>query len=70
MSVCEILEHAKLLKPYDQLQLLEKLKILIHNIEEGLSQHSIIELRGLGKLIWQDKDAQKYVEQEHRGVEN
>lgn len=48
----------------DQLRLLEDLVKLIRQQTIAQPKHSILELRGLGKEIWQGMDAQAYVSQE------
>jgi hypothetical protein len=48
----------------DQLRLLEDLVKLIRQQTTTQPKHSILELRGLGKEIWQGMDAQTYVNQE------
>ncbi|MBD2568380.1 hypothetical protein [Anabaena lutea] len=62
----ELLEQAKNLTPEEQLKLVENLSILIRQQLEMTSKpkRSILELRGLGKEIWVNIDAQEYVNQE------
>jgi len=48
----------------DQLRLLEELVKLIRQQTIAKPKHSILELRGLGKEVWQGMDAQAYVSQE------
>ena len=43
---------------------LPKLQALIADISTEELQHSILELKGLGKEIWKGIDAQEYVDQE------
>jgi hypothetical protein len=52
------------LGPMDKLRLLESLAAQLREEIGTTTQHSITELRGLGKEIWQGMDAQEYVEQE------
>jgi hypothetical protein len=55
---------AESLSPEEQLRLIEELKS--HTCESAASepQHSIMELCGLGKEIWEGIDAQEYVRNE------
>jgi hypothetical protein len=61
----DVLKQAERLDPDEQLLLLEELAAMIRR--RGTVQrkkHSILELRGLGKEIWQDIDVDKYLEEE------
>jgi hypothetical protein len=62
----ELLEQAKNLTPEEQLKLVENLSILIRQQLKMTSKpkRSILELRGLGKEIWGNIDAQEYINQE------
>jgi hypothetical protein len=62
----ELLEQAKNLTPEEQLKLVEDLSILIRQQLKmtSKSKRNILELRGLGKEIWVNIDAQEYVNQE------
>jgi len=75
----ETLKQVRSLDPEDQsagmpLRLLEDIAVLVrqHLARQPLAgqslvrrpRRSILELRGLGKEIWEDIDAQDYVEQE------
>lgn len=63
----EILNRFERLSTADQLQLLEDLVALMRRqvmAQPPRTRHSIMELRGLGKEIWQGIDAQEYVNQE------
>ncbi len=62
----DVLEQAKSLTPEEQLKLVEDLSSLIRQQVKMTpkSQRSILELRGLGKEIWQGIDAQEYINQE------
>lgn len=52
-------EHIKALPREEQVQLLDLLR---HELENGSDdKHSILELRGLGKEIWQEVDPKDYV---------
>ena len=59
----ETLTQVQRLTPADQLRLLEELASLVRR-QIVQPRRSILELRGLGKEIWQGVDAQQYVEQE------
>ncbi len=48
----------------EQLRLLEDLVKLIRQQTTPKPKYSILELRGLGKEVWQGIDAQAYVNQE------
>lgn len=58
----EAISIVQRLRPEDQLRLLEELDATVHRPNEP--QHSVLELRGLGKEIWEGIDAQEYVNQE------
>jgi hypothetical protein len=63
----EILNRFERLSTADQLQLLEYLVALMRRQimdHPPRTRHSIMELRGLGKEIWEGIDAQEYVNQE------
>lgn len=63
----EILDRFERLSTADQLQLLEDLVAIMRRqaiAQPQHARHSIMELRGLGKEIWQGIDAQEYVNQE------
>lgn len=48
----------------EQLCLLEDLIVAIRQRAKAQSQRSILELKGLGKEVWQGVDAQAYIDQE------
>lgn len=52
------------LDPAEQARLLEALATLVRRRISASSRRSIMELQGLGKEIWQDIDAQDYIDQE------
>lgn len=52
------------LTPDEQLHLLEELAAMVRRRMTLKQKHSIMELEGLGKEIWQGIDAQEYVNQE------
>lgn len=59
------LNMAKRLALPEQLQLLEDLtRIVRRQVDDKPKTYSIMELEGLGAEIWQDIDAQAYVNQE------
>ena len=58
LAMAESLSHE------EQLRLIEELKVRASEGAAHVPQHSIMELRGLGKEIWQGIDAQEYVNQE------
>jgi len=63
----EVLNQIQHLTLDEQFQLLEDLVALIrHQTRTSLQQHSIMELKGLGKEMWQGVDAQEYVNQERQ----
>jgi len=48
----------------DQMKLIDQLTDMVRQRMTAQPGHSILELQGLGKEIWQDIDAQKYVDRE------
>jgi len=55
----------------EQLQLLKDLvEAVIRNQTPAKPQHSILELQGLGKEIWEDVDVEKYIEEERKSWEH
>ena len=59
------LSMAKQLAVSEQLRLLEDLtKAMRHQMDSQSETYSIMDLEGLGAEIWQDMDAQEYVNQE------
>jgi hypothetical protein len=50
----------------EQMRLMEELTKIVNHRQPTEIKHSIMELEGLGKEIWQGIDAQKYVEQERQ----
>ncbi|WP_414575189.1 hypothetical protein [Anabaena sp. CCY 9402-a] len=65
-SYQEVLQQAQTLTPEEQIRLIEDLSSLIRQQVTMISKPkgSILELRGLGKEIWNAVDAQEYVNQE------
>ena len=60
----ETLKQVQNLTAQDQLRLLEELAALVRRQMNPEPQHNLMELQGLGKEIWEDVDAQTYVDQE------
>lgn len=60
----EIRRQVENLTPDEQLRLLEELAALVRRRITPKPKRSIMELEGLGKEIWQDIDAQEYVNRE------
>jgi hypothetical protein len=58
LTIAESLSHE------EQLRLIEELTARIREGAASEPQHSIMELCGLGKEIWEGIDAQEYVNQE------
>lgn len=65
-SYQEVLQQAQSLTPEEQMRLIEDLSSLIRQkvTMTYKPKRSILELRGLGKEIWNGVDAQEYVNQE------
>ena len=59
-----VLQAIEKLSPSDQLRLVSELTGRISHTAENRRQHSILELRGLGKETWSGVDPDVYVEQE------
>jgi hypothetical protein len=60
----EALSRVLLLTPDEQLQLLADIVAMLRQQITAGPQHSIMELEGLGKEIWQDVDVEKYIDEE------
>lgn len=63
-QVEELLAQARLLPVEDQLRLLGELIADLKEGMENIQPHSITELRGVGKELWQGIDVEKYIEEE------
>ena len=63
-SYQHILVQVKQLNVLEQLRLLEAIAQLVQRETVSKPQRSIRELRGLGKEVWKNVDAQEYVNQE------
>ncbi|OGF63842.1 MAG: hypothetical protein A2Y62_21605 [Candidatus Fischerbacteria bacterium RBG_13_37_8] len=57
----KILQQVKELPRHHQKQILEIVQLLAIGIKKSKKKHNITELRGCGKSIWKDIDAQEYV---------
>jgi len=60
MTLIEIMEQIRTLSKTEKESLIQQ---VMTEIEADEKTHSILELRGLGKEIWQGIDAQSYVDQ-------
>lgn len=60
----EVLNLAQELTPEEQLQLIEDLISVARHQVAAKPPRSIMELKGLGKEVWNGIDAQEYVHQE------
>lgn len=65
----EVLNQIRLLELIDQVRLLEELATIVRYRVTAWPKHSILELEGLGKEIWQGIDVQKYIEEERNSWE-
>jgi hypothetical protein len=63
-SYIEIRRQIEALSADEQLRLLEDLASIVRQRATTQPKRSILELKGLGKEIWQDIEAQEYVNQE------
>lgn len=59
----DILARIQQLDPETQLQLLEEIARIVRSHLHG-KKRSVVELKGLGKDIWNGEDAQEYVNRE------
>jgi len=66
MSLQEVLREAESLSREEQSQLIKLLldRVLPSSNAEPSKAHSLRELRGLGKEIWEGVDAQEYINQQ------
>jgi hypothetical protein len=60
----EILNQVEQLMPDEQRQLLKDIEAILRRQTEPRHRHSIMELKGLGKEIWEDIDVEEYIRQE------
>jgi hypothetical protein len=56
-------QHIKPLSRAEQVQLMDLLRNQLENGGDDGERHSILELHGLGKEIWQGSDSGEYVKQ-------
>ena len=63
-SYQHIITEIKELDLSDQLRLLEEMAGIIRNNASPLKSRSILELKGKGKDIWKNIDAQEYIDKE------
>jgi hypothetical protein len=59
----EVLARMHRLTPAEQRRLLDDLAALVHRRARP-GPHSILDLQGLGKEVWSEIDAQRYVDEE------
>ena len=62
----EILNQVRRLELIDQVRLLEELATIVHYRVKAQPKHSILELEGLGKEIWEGIDVDQYIENERK----
>jgi len=60
----DVLSDVERLSPEEKLRMMEQLAILLRRRVAPRAKHSIMELQGLGKEIWQGIDAKEYVNRE------
>jgi len=60
----EVVEKVQSLDNAERMELLKYLTSLVSESETPKLKRSLLELRGLGKEIWEGIDAQEYVNQE------
>ena len=60
----EVLDQARKLSLVDQARLVEALSELVRARIQAWPKHSVHELKGLGKELWQGIDVEKYIEEE------
>jgi len=63
LSHSELLAIIQNLDTDEQLRLMEEVAMIVRS-KVKIKKHSILELRGLGKEIWESVDAQEYVDRE------
>ncbi len=61
-----IVNDIKILDDYAKLEILEKLVKLIKNSKSGKlkKERSLLDLQGLGKEVWEDVNADEYIDTE------
>ena len=60
----DVLDQVQNLPLEDQQRLLEDLEAIIQRRVSAKPKHSILELRGLGKEIWEGIDVEQYLNEE------
>jgi hypothetical protein len=63
-TVQSVLTQVRRLTMQEQLDLLEKIAVIVRDILPSRPTHSVLELEGLGAGIWKGVPAQEYVERE------
>lgn len=67
INIEDYIKEIDQLTPDEQLNLIEIiLARLKSNLKKKLTEHSIMELQGLGAHIWKNIDAQQYVNKERK----
>ncbi len=66
MTSTDIMNSVKKMKVEDQIEILENIISLLKRRITKKARHSILELKGLGKEIWQEVNVEKYVEKERK----
>src|SRR5205085_9994949 len=64
-----VLNQALRLTPEEQLQLIEDIITVVRHQVRARPRHSIMELEGLGKEVWEGVDAEKYIDEERNSWE-
>jgi len=62
----KLLDEVEKLSQTDQLRLLEQIAVLLRQKAATKTSRSILDLQGLGKEMWKNIDAQKYVDEERK----
>jgi hypothetical protein len=62
----EVHSKIKSLTLNEQMRLMEELASIVSHRKTATSEHSILDLEGLGKDIWQGIDAQEYIDRERQ----
>jgi hypothetical protein len=59
-----VLHQVQQLLPEEQLKLIEDLAVILRQRIPSKPKHSILELKGLGKEVWEGVDVDEYIRQE------
>jgi hypothetical protein len=59
-----VLHQVQQLSPEEQFQLLEDLVSMLRQRTTSKPKHSILELEGLGKEVWEGVDVEEYIKKE------